>query len=352
MPAPVHEMPAQPTPARRSRGRRTLTFITALLVLFIAAELFARYYLGLGDPPLLMHDSEIEYLFQPSQDVKRLGNRVRYNAYSMRADDFPPTKSGDDERRVVFIGDSVVNGGVQTDHSELATTLLQRRLELALGRRVVVGNASAASWGPPNMLAYLRKFGLLEADLLVIVLSSHDSADVPTFEHVVGVQPSFPDRKPVLAVQELLVRYIWPRLVHASRSDASVPADTPPEQKDIDLSPSAFREMIQLAKANGSEVLVAQYWDAEEMAQPLKPGHEMIRLIAEEMGVEVVQLGPAFQAARKAGQQPFRDAIHPNALGQQLMAKSLFEPLLQRLSELSSPVKPAMGALDTEAAGR
>jgi len=326
--------PAQPpSPRRRRRWRRGLGFVAiALIVSLTAAELFLRIHYGLGDPPLSIADPDIEYLFAPSQEVRRLGNRIHYNAYSMRSDDFPAHKSDPRELRVLAIGDSVINGGAQTDQANLATSILQRKLTQRLGRPVIFGNVSASSWGPMNELAYVKKYGLFDADVLLIVVSSHDYADVPTPEPEVGVQLGLPDRKPLLALQEVVVRYLWPR-VTGMTADATVPDNRPPEQKDIDASLRALRELIDIGRSNGTKVVVAQHWDLDEQSgKPLLPGHELIRKLATDAGATVVQLGPAFRAERIAGREPMRDVIHPNTDGQRVIAESLFEELERALS--------------------
>ena len=82
--------PAPASAPSRRRWRRRLVLLGAVLVgLFLAAESFCRFYLGLGDPPLSMADPRIEYLFKPNQNCRRFGNTIRYNAWSMRSDDFP-----------------------------------------------------------------------------------------------------------------------------------------------------------------------------------------------------------------------------------------------------------------------
>ena len=53
-------------------------FAIGLVVLLIGAELGARYVLGLGDPPLSVADSQIEYMFAPSRTYRRFGNMVAY----------------------------------------------------------------------------------------------------------------------------------------------------------------------------------------------------------------------------------------------------------------------------------
>src|SRR4051794_36762220 len=198
---------------RRGRARRWSVRVTVgMLALALIAELVGRFAFGLGHPALFSADPAIEYLYQPNQDIRRFGSHLHFNAYSMRSDDFPEHKSDPRELRVMVIGDSVVNGGAKTDQSELATTLLQRELAVRLKRTVIVGNISAPSWGPPNMLAYARRFGFFDADVVVIVLNSNDSFDVPTFEPIVGMREDYPDRRPWFALQEVVSRYVLPRL--------------------------------------------------------------------------------------------------------------------------------------------
>lgn len=206
---------------RRARGmrkqRRRSSFSVWLLRLGLATiagfallEVVARYCFDLGDPPRMMSDPLIEYLYRPNQTCRRFGNLIHYNAYSMRADDFPPHKRSPHELRVMVVGDSVINGGAPTNQSQLATAILQRELSARLHRPVIVGNCSAPSWGPPNELAYMLRYGLFDADVVVIVLSSHDYADAPTFKSRVGVSPAAPDQQPYTAATELLLRYLIP----------------------------------------------------------------------------------------------------------------------------------------------
>ena len=97
--------------------------VVAIFVLLLLGELFARFVLGLGDPPLSIGDKEIDYLFAPNQECNRFGNSIVYNDFSMRCDF--TLKGTNPKRRIFVVGDSVVNGGVLTDHKDLATTILQ-----------------------------------------------------------------------------------------------------------------------------------------------------------------------------------------------------------------------------------
>jgi lysophospholipase L1-like esterase len=280
------------------------------------AEGVARFGLGLGDPPLMVADPQIEYLFRPNATYRRFGHRVHYNAYSMRSDDFPPHKSASDEVRILMIGDSVVNGGAQTDQSELATALVQGELAGVLHRRVTVGNVSAGSWGPPNMLAYIRRFGIFDADVVVLVLSTHDAIDLPTFAPIVGVDPDFPDRKPLLAIDELLFRYA-PRCLGLHSPPTPAPSD---EHAALRECLAAECGILQAARAAGAVAIVAQHLERSEIGRAEASYHRLIASEATRCGARAVQLGPAFERAIAAGEQPYRDNIHPNARGQRLMA--------------------------------
>lgn len=326
--------PPDPSVRKKSRRRRwAVRLLLFFLLLFIAGELFARFYLGLGDPPLSQFDPTMEYLFKPDQNCRRFRNHIKYNHYSMRSDDFPLHKSQPNELRVMVVGDSVINGGVLTDQANTCTSLLQQKLAQDLHRPVTVGNISAGSWGPPNELAYLKKFGLFDADVVVIVLSSHDYADAPTFEPVVDVNPSWPGHKPALALWEGFTRYLLPKLHHRTVSEeAYIAATAPPKQSDIDWCSKSLHGMIAMARDHGAKVLVAQHLERAETIDSPYPGHNVILHECLSDGITPIQLGPAFDAARRQGHDPYRDVIHPNNTGDQIIATTLQQAVEKALA--------------------
>ena len=50
-----------------------------------AIEVLLRVLLGFGNPLIYIADAECGYLLAPSQKVRRLGNRIEINEYSMRS---------------------------------------------------------------------------------------------------------------------------------------------------------------------------------------------------------------------------------------------------------------------------
>lgn len=316
--------------------KRTLLWLLAgCLILVAGAELVARFGLGLGTPPLSQPHPHIEYLFQPDQDVSRFGNRVLINAYAMRTPDFAEVKPAD-EFRVMIFGDSVLNGGNLTDHAALATTLLSERLAEQRGQPVVVGNISAGSWGPGNWLAYAEEYGFFDADVVVVLLSSHDAADNPTFE---PLNPNtHPQQRPALALVEGITRYL-PRYLPTFGAPAPDQGVQPPADPDADAPVrqglADLRAFLQLAEAEAARVLVVQHPDRDELATgTAQPGYGMINALADEgLGVEAVSAFPAMEAALASGEHPYRDNIHVNEVGQRILADVFFETLTAQPAE-------------------
>jgi len=300
--------------------------VIVLVGLLVIAELYARFRLGLGDPPLYVADPEIEYLPLPSRTYKRFGNIISYNAHSMRSREFPARKLDPAERRVLVLGDSIVNGGAQTDQADLATTLLEARLAAALDSPVVFANVSASSWGPPNYLAYVKRFGLFAADVVVIVVNSDDYADAPTFEPLDDRRPR---RRPLSALLELVERSVRQRLRRRrNRKKKQQPVCAEATRACL----GALRELIEMGLAEEASVLLAQHLTQDELERGPEQGHREIARVVGEMGLVPLALGPAFAESLRQGKNPYRDRYHPNEQGQRVIAETLYEVILEALS--------------------
>lgn len=299
-----------------------------LVLLLVAAaacvELAARFGLGLGTPPLSVPHPEVEYLFAPDQDVQRFGNRQRYNAWSMRTPDFPRTRQDPTELRVLVIGDSVINGGNLTDEVDLATTLAAEELRRTLGRPVLIMNASAGSWGPKNQLAYLRGWGIFDADQVIVVLNSGDADDVPTFEPL--CPDSYPQRAPLSATTELVTRYIWPRIsafasaFHATETPKDSQTRREEVSDDLVLDLTAMRSIAEASEAAFDVVVFPNRDEAGEGAWR-RDGRTLLaalRAMGEEPRVMLPELS-------RNAEFFFRDRLHPNQEGQKLLAETIVE---------------------------
>ncbi|MBX3406791.1 MAG: SGNH/GDSL hydrolase family protein [Phycisphaeraceae bacterium] len=313
--------------------------MAALLLLLLAAagEVALRVVWGLGDPPLYVLDEQVEYLYKPSSSFTRMGNHVRINQWSMRADEFPASKADPRELRILLMGDSILAGGARIDQSDLASAVIGPELARISQRPVVVGNASAGSWGPPNLLAYAERFGFFEADVVVLVLNSNDYDDVPGLE---PIGPQWPTRKPVLALQEVAQNYGPRLLARAGLGGRSAPPRTTTHEQDVAHALGALRDLIDLARASGASVVLVQYLKLSELAAArseggggAEAGFSAIRAVAESASVRTIDTSGAFAANGVPRANFFLpgDNVHPSAAGQRAMGALIVGAVVQEL---------------------
>jgi lysophospholipase L1-like esterase len=319
---------ADASAVRKKWLARLLVLLAVVAVLTVACELFARYHLGLGDPPLSMSDPQIGYLFRPNQTCHRFGHLIHYNAYCMRWDDFPAHKSDPRELRVMVLGNSIINGGALTDQSGVCTSILEKALAAKLHRPVVVGNISAGGWGPLNEWPYVQRYGLFDADVVMIVLNSNNAASPFLVEPVAGADPAFPDHKPWCATWEGITRYLpryVPGLGTVGSNEGYHPAPDEPRIMASDMQ--AIGQIITTARARGAKTYVVLHWTRSELeqARAAKPGWlpprlQLIKAASQAAGVTGIISDDA-----GAGPSDYRDDIHPNDNGQKLLASLMFD---------------------------
>ncbi len=318
----------------RKAKKFTIWMMVGLVVTVTSSEIFARYHLGLGTPALSIVHPTIEYMYKPNQDVYRFGNQIIINEYGMRTAPFPLEKTPN-ELRVMIFGDSVLNGGNLTDHANLATTILQGDLN-QVGKKAIVGNISAGSWGPGNWLAYAKEYGFFGADVVVLVISSHDYADNPSFKDI--NENTHPTKSPISALTEGIRRYL-PRYLPrfktekvVSESDKLLEQVKQADEAAVLKGLNDLKNFLQLAIDNSTNVLVLQHWEKEELERGVpNPGNQRIKELSESMEIPTISLAPYFRRSIEQGDNPYRDNIHPNDIGQKLIADAILENLPQKV---------------------
>ena len=280
-------------------------------ILFLFSEVTLREIWGFCDAPISIESEKYEYVFAPNQDRKRFGQHVKYNSFSQRSEE--PKKQ---KKKILGCGDSVLNGGVQTDQKNLATTLFEEKTG------VQMLNISAGSWGPDNCAAYLKEKGTFGADGIILVVSSHDAHDNMNWQTVVGQSVAFPDKQYKLAIWEVIDRYLLPRVVGLFKSTSSVNPNDPDAavnagiQKNGKEFNSGFAQLKQLADNKKMHFVIYLHPEKSEVESGgyNEQGEEIINW-AKENGVTLylgLEEGETLDG--------FRDNIHLNELGQQRLA--------------------------------
>jgi hypothetical protein len=299
------------------------TILIVAVLSFVIAEICLRQIWGLGNMLLFDSDPSYEYISKPNQDTKRFGNRVISNEFSMRS--LPLTDQ--DSCIVLGFGDSVINGGALTDQDSLATTIVEQKLQQEKSKAFRFLNISAGSWAPDNCAAYLTKHGAFNAKMIVLFVSSHDARDNMTFEPVVGVHQSYPDKQYPLASIELFDRYLWPRISGLMQRQQPT-NDTLLISKEGDEFNPGFQKFKDYTEKNGIPFVICLHVDRMEAEQKKfnAQGDEILAFCAAN-NIKVIS---GLQIGEDVGD--FRDDIHLNERGQRRWSEVLVKEIKETLT--------------------
>ncbi|MFB2833372.1 SGNH/GDSL hydrolase family protein [Floridanema evergladense] len=289
-----------------------LIVLATVFVVLLFLEMGLRSRFGFGNPLIYVTDAEIGYLLAPNQQTRRFGNRIEINEYSMRGGIISPTRA-ESTLRVLLLGDSIANGGWWTDQADILSVMMASSLKATFAqngfREVEVLNASANSWGPRNELAYLKKFGTFEAQVLVLLINTDDLFATAPSSIQVGRDRNYPANKPLLALQEVVTRYL-------------LPAPNIPELQKLNQEPgdrvgfnlAAIGEIQAIAKFSNSKFLLAMTPLLREVGDPGPRDYEIKerqRLQEFTANKQILYLDflPVFNCA-ESKESLYRDHIH------------------------------------------
>ncbi|MDR0605627.1 MAG: hypothetical protein LBG80_15115 [Bacteroidales bacterium] len=300
--------------------KKKVTKILFLLFgLLIIVEIYLRCYWGFCDTVLMKEDPDFEYIAQPNQNRFRFRHHIYYNSYSMRS---PEIKSN--TVKILGLGDSVLNGGTLTDQDSIATTILSSELSEKLKEEIQVLNISAGSWGPDNLMSYIKKHGTFDAKIAFLVVSSHDAHDNMNFQKTVDSHVSFPSRQYKFACVELLHRYIFPRFFtekNETNQDLGI-------NKNTANFNTGFEDLNRYFSGQNIYFFVYLHPDRYEIQNGYynHQGKEIIEF-CKDHNIDII-LGINYLNVNS-----YRDIIHLNELGQKKMAASLYDKLLELLNK-------------------
>lgn len=291
--------------------------IAFLSIALILLELALRILFGFGDPLLYVADSEIGYLLAPNQSIRRFGNRIEINQYSMRSPRFAP-KPEIGTQRILMIGDSIINGGWWTNQKDLVSELIAR--SWSGNRAIEVLNASANSWSPRNELAYLRRFGTFHADVIVLVINTDDLFGTLPTSLGVGRDRNYPNRKPISAIAEVVDRYLLPT--------PELPAELKKIQSEggdrVGINLNAIQQIRNIANQNSAKFVLAM----TPLLREITAGSRDYEITARQRLIEMTQAErieyidflAIFKAESFDPATLYRDHIHLSLIGNRLLS--------------------------------
>jgi len=303
-------------------------WIPGCAIASLSAIEIALRLLGFGNPPLLQADANAGYIFAPNQVVYRFGNRLEYNQFSQRSEQIDSAKP-EGTLRILMIGDSVLNGNNTTDQKETIPELFEARL-LGIKKQVEVLNASAGSWGIGNQLGYIRKFGTFESDAVILQIGTHDLLQPPSSSAGVGNDPLMPNRKPLLAIQEVFQRHVMPKFSSIFVSNSPAAGVRVSESQRFMENMQRFEQIVALVRAKNIPLFVLYTCDRADLLplpkQPKFKSEFVDRLKA--LKIPVIDTHAAWSKLPKTTVESyFRDGVHPTAPAYESIADLVFQQL-------------------------
>ncbi|MEL7503928.1 MAG: SGNH/GDSL hydrolase family protein [Cyanobacteria bacterium J06554_6] len=315
--------------------------LIVLLGAIVLFEVGLRLFLGLGRPPLYQADAAMGYVLAPNQQLRRFGNRILINAYSMRNGPIE-SKRPAGTLRILMLGDSIVNGNWWTDQAETLSAQLEASLRAQLDAaypEVEVLNVSANSWGPRNQLAYLQRFGTFEAQIVVLVLNTDDLFSTAPTSLQVGRDPGYPDHNPSGAIAELIDR--------KRRQGQPIPGLKAVQNESGDrvgTNLKAVTAIKQQADAAGAQFLLAMTPLKREVVPPGPRDYEIkarqrVDAWAADQGIAYLDFLNPFQSVSDPDSL-YRDHIHLSPSGNEQVKDLLLAAVQDQLAMQPVPSSP------------
>jgi lysophospholipase L1-like esterase len=303
----------------------SLIILLVSIVGLVLVEGGLRFFWGFGKPPLYQGDPEIGYLLAPNQRLRRFGNRIEINQYSMRSGEIQAHRLPS-ALRVLVLGDSIVNGNWWTDQSATLPALIEQQM-MAQGLppdypSIEVLNVSANSWGPRNQLAYLKRFGTFEAQVLILVINTDDLFGTEPTALQVGRDRNYPDQAPGLALLELFNRYV--------KKQGPIPGLAAIQNEGGDRvghNLDAITGIIGQIKDREQAIVLAHTPLKREVLPPGPRDYEMVarqrlQTLTEQQAIPYIDFLVPFQQ-HPTPETLYRDHIHLSPEGNHLVAQAI-----------------------------
>lgn len=295
-------------------SRRVWATVAKCAALAVVATEATLRFIGLGDPPIAVRDTELEYRLVPNATYQRWGNRIEIGDHGFRTASLPEAPKNN-EIRLLLIGDSVVYGNHFLDQEETISSRLSALLSTSTCIVRVIPMA-VSSWGPINQAAALERHGIFGASEVAIVLSDHDILDTPQSN---GSLVPYRLSAPIGAIGDA-IEAVFERYVHSIISNPIISTE-----ERARLSLEALDKIANEITKSNIELRLVYNATTQERRSGISDQGMRIFDWSHSRGIALLDLG------RVPG-IGYRDHIHPDANGALRIAEALAEWYSHRLS--------------------
>ena len=349
---------------RRRLGRGLVLGLLALAVFWTLGEVVTRAFDLVdrlnGFPRKLFvatDEPDLGYRLRPGVDMEARGVHVVTNALGLRGPEVPRTPVPGTER-VLVLGDSVAFG-FRLEQGDTFAVRLEQELEQRDGGSFEVLNGGVEGYNTVNELAWLRS-SLLDLHpttiVLVFNLNDYDYGPVMGSMGVLTLDQSQRVKSDSLAMRSefwLLLRWLVATQGRVWIGQGPAPTVTPAPGDESPFNPfdrfvsvlrkkyyaeptderwqrmvDALRDMATLCRERGIRLVVAIVPDGDQIgvASPDLTPQRKLAEVCRTLALDCIDLQPSFAAA--GDDMLYLDIMHPNAEGQQIMAREVAAHLL------------------------
>ena len=299
-----------------------LTTVSLIFSLVIANV--ALWILKLCDPPIYFRDPALGYLAVPDQWPSSRGIPYRINQAGLRGPDFPVVKPPG-TFRIVFIGDSVTFGGGVVSDADTYVAQVGALIAHRLNRTVDTINISAPGWGVENMKAYVERYGLYGADLVVWVLPYEDLRRPKNDGGGMPTSRSF------------RLAFLVSHTLQIARSRLREAEDRVPEAPDSSVLPGnlkSFGQTLDLINRAGAKALVVFFPMGAVAADADEAAYRAYQEVAGAHRIPTCDVCSAMIAA--GGEALFYDGAHLNSRGEHVAGPLIAQCVIEKLPSLET----------------
>lgn len=297
------------TASRFDWAKALLLFLFSISFAVATANI-GLWFLKMCDPPIYYHDPKYGYLAVPDQWPSTRGFFYRINRAGLRGPDFSMAREPG-SLRITFVGDSVTFAGGIVSDTDTFVAQSARLLSTRLGRSISTVNISAPGWGVENMQAYIARYGVYNANLVVWVLPHED------LRRPWSYAPGMPARR-VFRIQFLLshtINVLKSKVLNRNDQAGGHPPDLDQVLED---NLHAFGHALDLIRNSGAKTVIVFLPEGDTPASADKQAYEAYAALAASRGVPTCDLCSQMEA--HGGSALFYDGAHLNSHGHDVVA--------------------------------
>ena len=279
----------------------------------------------------------------PGREATLMGVNVRTNSAGLRDREFPLAKTPG-VRRIMVLGDSMTFGwgaAVEDTYPKVLERLLQQG-----GGRYEVINTGVGNYNSAQEVAYFRERGVrFQPDDVIMGFYINDAEPTPAPVQNILARHSYFYVLASSGFDSVQRRLGWKKSFTQYYNDLYEEGN-PGWQRCRDAI-AEFGRLARSIRANHVVVLIPEL-HAADANYPFQRVHDIVAAAAKKEGIPVLDLVPPFAGVEPSSVWVSRGDAHPNARGHALMARAIYDAMVNQMAWVQKRAIHRSEGLDNE----